>query len=306
MNYKNKKQFKRGKVGEHFRTIKLNNENLHKKNRKELTKIIILAAFLLISVIGISYALFLFSMDSKKETEIVAGTFKVEFEEGKEIHMSNLAPMSDSEGMATNGYHFTIKNTGDVNAKYHISLEEMGMNEKTLDKKYIRYSIKLGDSNWSEARYLSDNLLLDSGSLSAESGRDKIDYELKMWLTEDADNSVQGKTFAARIVVSAVQDNEKVPDIIDSKTPLIVLNGESNITIEQGTFYIEAGVSKIVDDKDKIPTSSINMTYYFLNNGQLEQVDRIDTTRLGTYYIYYKVTDSDGNTGTIVRNVHVV
>ncbi len=280
MDRKKKRQFKKGKVGDHFRTVELNNDNLHQKNRREITKIIVLAAFLLMSVIGTSYAFFRFSVDSKKETEIVAGTFKVKFEDGKEIHMSNLAPMSDSEGMA--------------------------VNEKTLDRKYIRYSLKLGDSNWSDARYLSDSLLLDSGSLSAESGNDKIDYELKMWLTEDADNSVQGKTFAARIVVSAVQDNVKEQDIVDGTTPVIVLNGESSVNVEHGTNYIDAGVSKVVDDKDKIPTSSIIMTYYYSNNGALEKIDRIDTTRLGTYYIYYKVTDSDGNTGTSVRSVNVV
>lgn len=306
MNHKSKKQFKRGKVGDHFRTVELNNKNLHQKNRKEITKIIVLAAFLLISVIGTSYAFFRFSVDSKKETEIVAGTFKVKFEDGKEIHMTNLAPMSDSEGMATNSYHFTIKNTGDVNAKYNVSLEEMAVNEKTLDRKYIRYSLKLGDSDWSDARYLSDSLLLDSGSLSAESGIDKVDYELKMWLTEDADNSVQGKTYSARIVVSAVQDNAEDQDIVDGTTPVIVLNGESSVNVEQGTNYIDAGVSKIVDDKDKIPTSSIIITYYYSNNGALREIDRIDTTRLGTYYIYYKVTDSDGNTGTSVRSVNVV
>ncbi len=306
MNHKKQKQFKKGKVGDHFRTVELNNDNLHQRNQKELTKIVILVAVLLISVIGTSYAFFHFSVDSKKETEIVAGTFKVEFEEGKEIHMSNLAPMSDSEGMGTDGYHFTIRNTGDIDARYNLSLEEMGVNEKTLDRKYIRYSMKLGDGNWTEARYLSDSLLLDSGSLSAESGNDNIEYELKMWLAEDADNSVQGKTFAARIVVSAVQDNSKEQDTIDSATPIIVLNGESSITIEQGTSYIDAGVSKIVDDKDKIPTSSINMTYYYFNNGTMEKIDRIDTIRLGTYCIYYNVIDSDGNIGVTVRNIHVV
>ena len=302
MSNKNKKRFHKGRIGDHFRIVEISNDNLKRKNRKEYKKIAILVMFLLISVIGTSYGLFKVLLDNTSEHEVVAGTFKVEFEEGNEIHLTNLAPMSDSEGMSTEGYHFTIKNTGTIDAKYHVSLEETPASSNTLDRKYINYSIKLSDGSWTSPRSLSDGLLLNSGSLSAESGKDEVDYELKMWLREDADNSVQGKTYSARIVVSAVQSNSTVDALV---APVINIPNTS-IHISLNDSFTDPVPYEIKDSLGQtIDISNVTKIYEYYDGVNTISVDGVDTSKSGIYYIYYRVSDKDGNVGCTVVSVSV-
>ncbi|MCI8347746.1 MAG: DUF5011 domain-containing protein, partial [Bacilli bacterium] len=302
MSNKNKKSFHKGRIGDRFRTVEINNDNLKRKNKREYKKIAILVMFLLISVIGTSYGLFKVLIDNTSEHEVVAGTFKVEFEEGNEIHLTNLAPMSDSEGMSTDGYHFTIKNTGTIDAKYHVSLEETPASSNTLDRKYINYSIKLSDGSWTSPRSLADGLLLNSGSLSAESGKDEVDYELKMWLREDADNSVQGKTYAARIVVSAVQSNGAANDLV---APVINIPNTS-IHISLNDSFTDPVPYEIKDSSGQsIDISNVTKTYEYYDGVNTMTVDNVDPSKLGIYYIYYRVSDKNGNIGCTVVSVSV-
>lgn len=303
------KQPKKGRIGDRYRKIELNNENIKKKNKKEITKIAFLAVILLTIVLGTSYAFFTIFIDNGTESEIVAGTFNVKFYEGRNINLTNASPMSDEEGLATDGYTFTIENTGTINANYNVSLEEKTATGNTLDKKYIKYSVKVGDGDWSTPRILGDNqngMLINNGELSATPGENQVKYEIKLWLREDADNSAQGKNFSARLVVSGVQSNANNLDKIGSATPIIKLNGNSVVNVKQGEDYQELGVSAVLDDKDTITTNEVEYSYTYLKDNQEVEIANIDTSTIGIYYVYYKVTDSDGNTGISVRVVNVV
>ena len=303
------KQPKKGRIGDRYRKIELNNENIKKKNKKEITKIAFLAVILLTIVLGTSYAFFTIFIDEGTESEIVAGTFNVKFYEGRNINLANASPMSDEEGLATDGYTFTIENTGTINANYNVSLEEKTATGNTLDKKYIKYSVKVGDGDWSTPRILGDNqngMLINNGELSATSGENQVKYEIKLWLREDADNSAQGKRFSARLVVSGVQSNANNLDKIGSATPIIKLNGNSVVNVKQGEDYQELGVSAVLDDKDTITTNQVEYSYTYLKDNQEVEIANIDTSTTGIYYVYYKVTDSDGNTGISVRVINVV
>ena len=123
-----------------------------------------------------------------------------------------------------------------------------------------------------------------------------------MWLSDDADNSAQGKSFSAKVVVSAVQNLEDIKDII---SPIIKLNGDSSIDIEQNTLFTDLGVSEVTDDKDQLDVSNIEKTYEYYDGNTTVTVNSVDTTRIGVYYIYYRVTDSEGNVGCNVRSVNV-
>lgn len=303
------KQPKKGRIGDRYRKIELNNENIKKKNKKEITKIAFLAVILLTIVLGTSYAFFTIFIDEGTESEIVAGTFNVKFYEGRNINLTNTSPMSDEEGLATDGYTFTIENTGTINANYNVSLEEKTATGNTLDKKYIKYSVKVGDGDWSTPRILGDNqngMLINNGELSATPGENQVKYEIKLWLREDADNSVQGKSFSARLVVSGVQNNADRLDKIGGATPIIKLNGASVVNIKQGEEYQELGVSAVSDDKDTITVNEVEYSYTHLENNEEIETNTIDTSTTGIYYVYYKVTDSDGNIGISVRTINVV
>ena len=77
-----------------YRKIKISKEKIEKKNKKEYAKIIVFAAFLLVITIGGSYALFQTVITGNKQTEVVAGTLKVEYEDKNTISLNNASPLT--------------------------------------------------------------------------------------------------------------------------------------------------------------------------------------------------------------------
>ena len=79
----------------------------------------------------------------------------------------------------------------------------------------------------------------------------------------------------------------------DIIAPSLTLNGNSEITIEVGSTYSDAGATA-EDNIDGDLTESITTT----NN--------VDTSAVGTYKVTYSITDSSANTTQITRQVNVV
>ena len=281
-----------------YRKVKITKKNIIAKNRKEYAKIVILAVFLLVLTIGGSYALFQTTIKGTKQTEIVAGTLKVDYTDKNSITLNNASPLTDSEGLKQEPYTFTIKNIGTLNGKYTIYLEEKEGN--TLDKSNIKYSIKEGDGDWSSPVLLSSGLTLKENRILEK--EKEATYQIKMWLKEDAPNEVQGQTYSAKVVVDVVQTN--IENIVTTN-PIIKLNGESVVKINQNEEYVDAGISGI-ESTEKIDISKVKIRYEY-NNG-LETIDTntIDTSKVGIYYIYYEVENSKGIKGVATRVVNVV
>jgi hypothetical protein len=80
--------------------------------------------------------------------------------------------------------------------------------------------------------------------------------------------------------------------IPDTTSPVITLIGNSNITVEQGSTYSEAGATA-TDDRDG------TITPILISNN-------VNTNVLGTYAVVYRVSDSAGNIATATRTVRVV
>lgn len=74
--------------------------------------------------------------------------------------------------------------------------------------------------------------------------------------------------------------------------PVIELNGESEVNLQVGDSYSEAGAIA-VDAEDGDISASIGIT------------NSVDTMLVGTYTVTYSVTDSDGNVASISRTVIV-
>lgn len=198
---------KKGKTGNKYRSVKIDHEETIKKRRKEYQGIVFLAIIFIITIVGGSYALFSNVLTSKKEVEVEAGTFVVSFKEGNYINLENTYPMTDEEGLNTKGYKFSIENTGTLDGVYDIYLEEDSAN--TLEKGFIKYSIKEYDGSWSTPQLLSttDKLLVGQKLDSKQ----KKEYVIKIWLDENASNDAQGKTYKTKIVVDAIQAPQEVP-----------------------------------------------------------------------------------------------
>ncbi len=84
---------------------------------------------------------------------------------------------------------------------------------------------------------------------------------------------------------------ELIPE--DQQAPTITILGPSPVTIECGGAYADAGATA-TDDKDGDITS------------RLVVENNVDTPKVGTYQVIYRVTDAAGNTATATRTVKVV
>ena len=168
--------------------------------------ITISVAIILISIIvliGTSYALLTMTIEGDKKISVTAGILKVDFTDGNYINLDNAAPVTDKQGLKTTPYTFTITNTGNINAYYHVSLEEEATN--TLTHNYLKMRLTNDKGYDSGVVYVSDYEASEMEIMSEQTlePEDKVTYTLWMWLDEMADNSAQGKLYQSKIVVTS-------------------------------------------------------------------------------------------------------
>ena len=175
------------------------------KEKNKLILVIILILISLIALVGSSYALLTKSFKSKK-LSMEVGTLKIDFAEGNAINMVNAAPMTDSDGLKSTPYTFTITNSGTIDAYYTVSNEEELAN--TMDTSYLHMKLTGSDGYDSgiktvkelgtETYKLIDDTLLETGK--------SVTYELRMWISQDAGNDIQDKIYKSKIVVNGASN----------------------------------------------------------------------------------------------------
>ena len=275
------------------------------KENKEFILVGVTILITVIAIVGTSYAVFTSIVTSNNNQTIRVGTFEITFTEGNTVKLENASPITDAEGLALTPYNFTIKNSGNINAKYRVKLEEDTTDAQNLlpkDKIKIAYSI---GNTTSAPRLLSSDtgFVIDEGVLQSE---DTINYSLRLWLDESAGNEVQGKTFKAKLVVEAVQ---YTIDVTDTIPPMITLNGNLVETIQKGSAFTDSGVLSVKDDRDQsLSVSSVRKSYEYYDPSAktTTTVGSIDTSKVGIYYIYYRASDTNNNEGLVVRTVNVI
>ncbi len=123
-----------------------------------------------------------------------------------------------------------------------------------------------------------------------------------MWLDINAGNNLQGKTYETRVVVNAVQENGKINDVVP---PTIQLAGELSINVEENEIFEDPGIEKITDNQDILEEKNIQRSYEYYDGESTKEVKNVDTSKIGVYYIYYRIQDQSGNEGIAVRSVNV-
>ena len=180
------------------------NENV-KNNGKFLS---IGLSLLLILAFGVSYAYYQVTLTSKNDINVTAGTLTTSFNEGKAISLANSEPMKDADGLTTNGYTFTLNNTGDIPLSYNVYLN---ITSHTLPLSSIKFSISDGDAYMSPvllSSYTLDNNRINIKSGTLEAGGSQK-YTIKLWIDEGADSSTYSKDFNANISVESTKTNVK-------------------------------------------------------------------------------------------------
>ncbi len=177
--------------------------------------IIISVVIILISVIaliGSSYALLTITLEGDKDLTLTAGILNVDFTEGDNINLDNTAPLTDNQGLKTTPYTFTITNTGNIDAYYHVSLEEDSNN--TLSNSYLKMKIT-GSNGYDSGIIKVNNYGVGDFEIIGEdvlSPSEDLTYTLYMWLDEDAGNETQGTIYQSKIVVTSYDRESNSPN----------------------------------------------------------------------------------------------
>ena len=191
----------------------------------------------IVLLMGTSYALLRSSHQGENTYTMNVGTLQVTFVDSKTsaLTLENAYPMTDDEGMKNSAeLVFTVKNTGNVAAKYSVYIEETSTNPEF--KSVIRFISNKNDTGYTDPKTLaSDKYIDDNGTLSVGA---EATYKVKAWISSDADSTYMNKTFTARIVVESVQSTLAVDKI---KSNLISKNTDICKTYdeENGTFYVK-------------------------------------------------------------------
>ena len=166
------------------------------------------------------------------------GTLRVDFSDENAINLTNAAPMTDENGLKTTPYTFTITNSGDMGAYYTVFNEEELSN--TLDTNYLRMRLTGSDGYDSGIKKVKDlgtgNYKL-TGESYLETGK-SVTYKLYMWISSDADNSLQDKIYKSKIVVSSTSgtSNKIQYTVAESLLKKLGNNGSIDTSDSEQTF----------------------------------------------------------------------
>jgi hypothetical protein len=198
------------------------------KKRYQIS-LVLLAVLLCSSImLGTSYSLFTASHTQTNANNLNTGCFTFNFTEGtNNINLTNTYPISDTKGLKTTPYTFTIHNTCSIAAKTNIALDTI--NTSTLNRSYLKVATQttgLEDLNKGilssytagqvqDAATMSDAYIIKSDTLAANETKS---YSIWLWMDEAVGNDAQGKTYTGKVVISeeAVEGINLAKQLIDN------------------------------------------------------------------------------------------
>ena len=193
------------------------NGSFVEKNKKKIVAI----ALALVLVLGGTYAWLTLTLKGTKKVRIEAGTLSLVLDEGNAIAVAEAVPMTDTDGLKTDAYTFSLQNNGNVTSSYTIYLDDGAIDsgDTRFNDETLKYSLK---KNAGESTTALLSTINESGERVLETGT--IDagvtntYELRLWIKDDAvnsdvqtttdDNTTVGKVFAGKLRIEASQIKE--------------------------------------------------------------------------------------------------
>ena len=163
-------------------------------------------------LLGTSYSLIIDNLVSKETYGFNVANFDVQFFDDTKITISGI-PTSDSDGLKNSKeYTFTINNNSDYDINYRLDIIE---NSSFPMKDVIHYAYKINDSEYSDVITLGDNYTIKQNKVLKVNANDV--FKIKIWLSEDADESYMNKAFEASIILLASQNEYKYASSVIEK-----------------------------------------------------------------------------------------
>lgn len=185
----------------------------------------VLTIMILVTItIGTSYSYYSVSDVQTDPNTLTSTCFNIEYKnESNSINLTNTYPMADEKGLTLTPYEFTIENTcatGNQTVNYVVTLNTLTGNiapEKTSNlTSSLRYRLdktaptaiqgSIGtlttpyelNSNVKTEYGIDTSYSLEVGTLAP--GESKT-FNLRLWIKEDADNSIMGQNFEGKVLV---------------------------------------------------------------------------------------------------------
>ena len=195
------------------------------KGKTKTIVIICVTLLLLVFLIGISYATFVYSGMGQKENKITTGAISMTYTEStNSIALSNALPTTDATGKKRKNigeyFDFTVKSSikGNTDINYEIAAKEE--NGNTFSGKNIKYYLTKVNSDGTEEEVMaprtyyeepsgniytgrpSDMMSLFVGNLNQQ-GDTTINYRLRLWVDENYNpqNDNGGLTYKVKVNV---------------------------------------------------------------------------------------------------------
>ena len=173
-------------------------------------------------ILGTSYSLLTNEVVSDESYGFNVANFDVSFNDDTKITISSI-PMSDDEALKNaKPYTFTIDNNSDYIINYRIDLLE---NSKFKMKEVIHYAYSVNDSEYSEVFVLNNNYTINQNKTLKVNTSDE--YKIKIWLSDEADETYMNKSFSASIILTATQNEYKYASTVIEK---LAATGKDNVT----------------------------------------------------------------------------
>ena len=185
-----------------------------KKKRKDLLILLFLISIIVL-VIGVSYALLTKNIiGGNNKVVYKVGDLEVKLDESgsKDISLTNATPEEDSEGLTNEPYSFSIVNNATTDLKYTIYLKDdtdaknsCGTNCELVPYKFIRYNLASDSESLKTSNLSTTSNALYTGTITSKS-TDK--FNLRVWLSIDADNTAMNKYYFGKIRVVINQGDD--------------------------------------------------------------------------------------------------
>ena len=212
----------------------------------------ILAGLLLITVLlaGVSYAVFN-SYASQNSTNTLAATcIELEFSGEDSVNLTNVYPISDSEGLKTTPYKFKIKNKCKNYLEYIVIVSVINVTNP-LDSKYVKVNLS-GDNEMNSVALSSLKSIQTPASLSGYSIKENYvlkdgdgilkneerNFEFRMWLDGENEETwtseqVESKNYQVKISVIGTVKTEPKDDLYIAA----LIDGEESTTFPTTKDY---------------------------------------------------------------------
>ncbi len=179
------------------------------KKRHKILLLVIGILLVIVSLIGISYALWVFSVSQSGSNVVHTDCFEITYTDGNAISLSDAIPLTDSEARELDPYTFTIKNICNQAVDYNVNIETLNTSTMDLDaiatkldgkKKQILGQLdnneNIVNNNASSSKTIYGSIL--------KAGEEKT-HNLRLWVDIDATlEQSMSKSYSSKVVVNGV------------------------------------------------------------------------------------------------------